>query len=110
MDSETGAKELQRRQWVFLQEPQDFEITCDLCGGTNITWSEYERKIWCYDCNEDVRGTGGIFDGPIPVKTCEILGIRFDKINIQTREVARFDPDRNCYVSTMNPNRIIPGL
>ena len=45
-----------------VYEPARYEITCDLCGGANITWSEYEHLIWCYDCENDTAGQGGIFD------------------------------------------------
>ena len=49
--------------------------------GTHRT-AEWDRLIWCYDCEIDTRGNGGIFDGPVPIGVCEILGISFDKLDI----------------------------
>lgn len=59
-----------------------YEIHCDICGGSNITWSEYEKHIWCFDCLEDTKGDGGIFDGPIPLNTAMLMGISFDRIRL----------------------------
>jgi hypothetical protein len=88
------------REWHFVQNPTSFEIKCDLCGGTNITWSEFEKKIWCYDCKKDTKGTEGIFGGPIPVKGCMFMGISFDKINLRTGEYLRFDLDKDEDIHT----------
>jgi hypothetical protein len=73
---------MKKREWIYCQKPQEYDIECDICGGTNIEWSEYEHKIWCYDCKKDTDGTGGIFDGPIPMGLCEMMGISFDKIRL----------------------------
>jgi len=64
-------------------QPSVYEIKCDKCGGENITWSEYKHKIWCFDCEIDTEGTGGIFDGPIPMNLAEMMGISFDRIRIK---------------------------
>lgn len=82
--------EVRRRKWCYSQKPTVYCIQCDLCNGSNITWSEFEHKIWCYDCKKDTSGTGGIFDGPIPVGLCKIMGIRFDRINIKTKKISRW--------------------
>lgn len=74
--------ELVKRTECYIMQPYCYEITCDKCGGKNITWSEWDRLIWCYDCEIDTRGNGGIFDGPVPIGVCEILGISFDKLDI----------------------------
>ncbi len=71
-----------KRESCYYQHPYAYDIECDQCGGTNITWSEYEKKIWCFDCEIDTDGTGGIFDGPIPVQLCEMMGISFDRIRV----------------------------
>ena len=68
-----------KRKWVYIQPPQQYEMSCDICGGANIDWSEFEHMIWCYDCEKDTPGDGGLFDGPIPVNVCRILGISFDR-------------------------------
>ena len=66
--------------------PVSYDINCDLCGGTNIWWSEFEGMIWCYGCEKDTPGTGGIFDGPIPTEVCEeMFGISFDRIDLKTK-------------------------
>jgi hypothetical protein len=38
--------------------------------------------LWCYDCEIDTPGFGGIFDGPIPINLCLMLGLTFDRIRI----------------------------
>ena len=73
-----------------VYEPARYEITCDLCGGANITWSEYEHLIWCYDCENDTAGTGGIFDGPIPLGAMELFGLSLDMVDLKTGQ--RFTP------------------
>jgi len=78
------------RERVFIMEPVRYGVRCDLCGGTNITWSEYEHLIWCYNCEKDTAGIGGIFDGPIPLKATELLGLSLDKVDLKTGE--RFTP------------------
>lgn len=77
---------MEKRTECFIMNPRSYEISCDLCGGDNITWSEYEHMIWCFDCKKDTPGTGGIFDGPIPFELTQMLGISFDKIEIKTGE------------------------
>lgn len=71
--------DLKMRTWHYVQNPKEYEIECNMCGESNIEWSEYEGHIWCYDCKKDVTGTMGIFDGPIPMTTAAILGICFDR-------------------------------
>ena len=65
---------MKKRKWIYVCNPKKYDITCDKCGGTNIEWSEFEHKIWCYFCKLDLPGTPGIFDGPIPMGVMEILG------------------------------------
>lgn len=75
---------MRKRKRCYIMNPVAYEISCNLCGGSNITWSEYEHCIWCYDCQRDTIGTEGIFSGPIPFEMCKILGISFDKIDLKT--------------------------
>ena len=72
------------RERVFVMEPARYDIRCDLCGGTDVVWSEYERMIWCYDCEKDTVGTGGIFDGPVPVGATGVLGLSLDMVDLET--------------------------
>jgi hypothetical protein len=81
--------ELARRTWAYVCQPFDYEIVCDLCGGHNITWSEWEHMIWCYDCQRDTPGTGGIFDGPIAFEACEMLGIPLWHVDLATGRVSK---------------------
>jgi hypothetical protein len=74
---------MKKRQWCYSQNPKVYCIKCDKCDGDNIQWSEFEGKIWCYDCEIDTKGTGGIFDGPISKGICEMMGIHFDKIDLR---------------------------
>jgi len=67
--------------------PYEYCITCDKCNGTNIEWSEYEHKIWCYDCKIDTDGFPGIFGGPIPMGLTELLGISLDRWNAKKHRV-----------------------
>lgn len=73
-----------KREFCYVLKPQEYEIQCDICKGSNLHWSEFEGLIWCYDCEKDTAGTGGIFDGPIPIGASDLLGITFDKIEIET--------------------------
>jgi hypothetical protein len=70
------------RTWCYVQQPALYEISCDRCGGDNITWSEFAHMIWCYDCGVDTKGNGGIFEGPISIHLCEMLGVSFDRVEI----------------------------
>ena len=80
---------MRKRRWCYAQYPSVYGVHCDLCDGDNTTWSEYQGYIWCYDCKKDTKGTGGIFDGPIAVMICNILGVRFDRINLKTRKIMK---------------------
>jgi len=82
-------KKLLKRTWVYAMQPTAYEIFCDKCGGHTITWSEYRGMIWCYECKIDTPGTGGIFDGPIPLEVCNLLRITFDRIDLKTRRLKR---------------------
>jgi hypothetical protein len=74
---------MRKRTWIYVQKPAEYSIHCDKCGGDNIEWSEYEHKIWCYDCQIDTDGDGGIFDGPIPLMCSQLLGINFARVYLK---------------------------
>jgi len=74
--------EQEKRMWCYIQPPPMFGIKCDKCGGENITWSEWQGLIWCFDCEIDTVGTKGIFDSPIPKQMAELLGISFDRVTL----------------------------
>lgn len=85
---------MKHRKWVYVMKPWEYQISCDKCGGHNIEWSEYEHKIWCYDCQIDTDGDGGIFDGPIPVMISELLGISFARLYFRDKTI-RYPVVRN---------------
>lgn len=80
---------LKKREWCYCQYPSVYEVSCDQCGGTHTTWSEYEKHIWCFDCEIDTLGTPGIFGGPIPLHACEALGICFDRIILADNSIVK---------------------
>ena len=84
-------KEKRKREWAYIQKPQEYGIECDICGGTNLQWSEYAKHIWCYDCEKDTKGTMGVFDGPILRQACEMMGMSFDRVTLATGEVQTLD-------------------
>jgi len=94
---------MEKRKWVYILPPTSYDMRCDKCWsgklddrtGTNIAWSEYEHKIWCYDCKIDTEGFKGIFDGPIPIQTSYLLGITFDRFNLETEQVEKFNLKTN---------------
>ena len=75
---------MKKRKWIYIQNPKVYGISCDLCNGDNIEWSEFERMIWCYDCKKDTHGNEGIFDGPIPMGCSNLIGMNFDRIELKT--------------------------
>ena len=75
---------MEKRTWCYAQPPPIFGVTCDKCGGENIAWSEWQGLIWCFDCEVDTDGTKGIFNGPIPKQTAELLGISFERVALDT--------------------------
>jgi hypothetical protein len=77
---------MRKRTWMYVMKPFEYEIQCDKCGGSNIEWSEFEHKIWCYDCKIDTDGTEGVFGGPIGWGVAELIGLSFNK----------WDMKKNC--------------
>ena len=89
---------MENRTWYYLLPPAQFEVFCSKCEGSNTWWSEYEKHIWCYDCEIDDPGTSGVFDGPIPMKLSVMMGIHFDRYNMKIDEIELFDFRNNRYV------------
>jgi hypothetical protein len=84
---------LERRTWCYIQRPAVYEMAgCPKCGATDTQWSEFQKHLWCQWCEIDfLPEHAGIFDGPIPVATCAMLGISFDRINLETNEIEPFE-------------------
>ena len=93
---------MEKRTWHYLMPPWIYDMRCDKCWdedlnsgkGTNIEWSEYERHIWCYDCEIDTKGFQGIFDGPIPIQAAYMMGLSFDRYNLLTKEIERYNLEK----------------
>lgn len=80
--------ELHKRTWCYVQRPKDYGISgCD-CGNLDPDFSEYEHMLWCPVCQKDFTpANNGIFDGPVLVNACRLLGIDFRRYNLETGEV-----------------------
>lgn len=89
---------MKKRAWVYIQKPVSYDISCDKCGGKNIEWSEWEGKIWCYDCKIDTPGNGGIFDGPIPLEMSKIFGQSFDRLYFRDKSIRKMEVKGNKLV------------
>jgi hypothetical protein len=98
--SEEEEEVKRERTWMYVQKPWQYEISCDICGGHNLEWSEWQGYIWCYDCKKDVRGDKGIFDGPIPVQVAKVLGMSFDIVDIKNRKVVKFEDEKEWHNAT----------
>ena len=80
-----------RRTWVYVQRPAVYELAPCSCGNGDCDWSEYRHRLWCQKCRKDfVPEHNGIFDGPIPVKACALMGIYFDRYILATGKVEEF--------------------
>lgn len=86
---------LEKRKWCYVQPPSSYGIAPCACGNHETQWSEYARHLWCARCEVDfVPVHGGIFDGPIPVTVCGLLGMSFDRVNLETNKIETFEvPD-----------------
>lgn len=91
---------IRMRKWCYCQKPGVYEVYCDICAGSNTTWSEYEHMIWCYDCGIDTKGDGGIFDGPIPIELAQLMGMSFDRIRLVDNKILKWsdwEDDKSIY-------------
>jgi hypothetical protein len=51
--------------------------------------------IFCYDCQLDVSPTESLFDGPIPLQACYLIGLNFDRYNLKTHQIERLNIDKS---------------
>lgn len=77
-------QELPKRAWVYLYPPAHYEVCCSKNRKHKVEWSEFEGLIWCFDCKKDMKGFGGIFDGPIPWEVTKLMlgELCFHRLNI----------------------------
>ena len=84
----------QKRTWVFIQSPSDYDIAPCACGNHDTQWSEYEKHLWCAKCEIDfIPEHNGIFDGPIMSNTAQMLGMSFTKVDLLTNDILVLDSD-----------------
>lgn len=83
----TSFLKVEKRTWVYCQPPTTYEIAPCKCGNTEVEWSEYKDHLWCSVCKIDfIPEHWGVFDGPIQVNVCAMLGITFTRYNLETDE------------------------
>lgn len=83
---------MKKRTWYYCLSPKDFEISPCSCGNTETQWSEFEKHLWCDKCEKDfIPEYNGVFDGPIAVQACALMGIHFDRINLETGKYEKFN-------------------
>lgn len=91
---------LPKRAWHYLASPASFEMAPCACGNHATQWSEFAKHLWCAKCELDfVPEHNGVFDGPIPIHAALMLGMSFDRMNLETGCVERYDPATSSYKS-----------
>ena len=90
--------ELKKRTWAYIQPPIKFDYPpCD-CGNMDTMWSEYKEHLWCPVCEKDfIPEYQGILDGPISLGCATLMGISFDRYEIPSMEVKRFNTETAEY-------------
>lgn len=79
-----------KRIWVYCQRPGVYGVAGCECGNEDPEWSEYQGMLWCEPCKKDfIPEHNGIFDGPIPISICNMLGIYFDRYDLETNTIIR---------------------
>lgn len=90
---------MEKRTWAYLQPPKVYEMAPCACGNHETQWSEFQKHLWCAACQVDFIPThAGIFDGPIPSQLAHMMGIRFDRVQLATHQIERWDPVNTKYV------------
>lgn len=83
---------LEKRTYVYVQRPKEYEISGCECGNDDPEWSEYKSHLWCERCQKDfLPASNGLFDGPIGIEMCKMLGIYFDTIDLATGKLIPFE-------------------
>lgn len=90
---QTKTEELEKRKWCYVLQPKDYGIApCQKCGNTETQWSEFVDRLWCGKCQIDfVAEHWGVFDGPIGIEACKLMGIIFDRFEIGTDRIVEFN-------------------
>jgi hypothetical protein len=95
---------LTKRTYVYIQRPCSYLISgCPMCGNLDSEWSEYRNYMWCSTCNIDfLPEDSGIFDGPVPIKVCYMMGLYFDVIDLNTGEIRSILPNEPVHFKLVN--------
>lgn len=84
--------DLEKRKWCYVQPPSSYGIAPCECGNEHTQWSEYRHHLWCAKCERDfIPAHNGVFGGPIPVMCAQMLGMSFDRFNLETGKVEPFE-------------------
>ena len=95
MNNTTEQKPLEKRTWCYIQRPSQYDIAPCQCGNRDTQWSEWKGHLWCDKCQKDfIPAHNGIFDGPIPARTAGLLGISFDRVDLATNTILKFDLEK----------------
>ena len=83
---------LEKREWCYILQPSRYDIAPCKCGNYDTQWSEFKGHLWCDKCMVDfIPENNGIFDGPIPIKAAMLLGLSFDRIDLKTNKIIKFN-------------------
>lgn len=84
----------EKREWMYAQPPATYGIPgCD-CGNNDCEYSEWKDMLWCDKCQKDfIPSHWGVFDGPITVETCALLGMFFHRVDLKTDHLQLFMAD-----------------
>ncbi len=94
------AKPIEKRTWYYAQRPAIYGISPCECGNEDTDWSEYCHMVWCQRCRRDFfPPSNGLFDGPISVHACAMMGIFFDRVDLETGLVEKFCLDSGNKIS-----------
>jgi hypothetical protein len=86
--TQASTEGLEKRTWVYVQRPASYEMAACKCGNADPDWSEYKGRLWCAKCETDfVPEHNGVFDGPIPLMTAQMLGMSFDRYMLATGQI-----------------------
>lgn len=91
---ECKSEEREKRTWVYLRPPKHFDMAPCECGNHDTQWSEFAKHLWCATCGIDFEPKHtGVLGTPIPIKTAHLMGIDFDRVQLATDQIERWDPE-----------------
>ena len=84
--------QLRQRAWGYVLGAYEYEMAGCECGCARPQWSEYEGHLWCPVCCTDfIPKHNGVFDGPIPYEMAKLLGFNFDRYDLTTQQIIKFE-------------------